>query len=163
MVRSITEGLETWKPPAPGIGLNSGTVQCFVGPERTRGELTVVHLKAHRPITAVPPRQAMPEFRSILSSAVVYLPVLLVHIDSTHRTGSCIAVLVGAPGGEIDIPLMHLQLDIAVRMGQIPADSQAAFLGVFGDPGHVKQLPRVVLDARQENERCVTGVLVDIA
>lgn len=105
----------------------------------------------------------MAEFQSIVSSAVVYFSVLLVHIDSTHRTGSCIAVLVRTPGGEIDIPLMHLQFDIAVCMGQIPADSQAALLGVLGDSGHVKQLPRVVLDARQENERCVTGVLVDIA
>ena len=46
--RSTTEGFESWNPPAPGIGLNSGRSQYtnIHASEPTR-QLTVIHLKPH--------------------------------------------------------------------------------------------------------------------
>lgn len=161
--RSTTDGFESWKPPAPGMGLNSGLVS-FRGRRSAGAEskLTIIHFEPHRSIPAIPPGQTVSEPRGILARAIIDLAMPLMHEQTGHSTGPGIAVFVRAPSREVDVPVVQVQDDVCVGMGQIPADDEAAELGVRSDLGDVEELAGVVLDAREEDERGLGGVLVDV-
>lgn len=47
--------------------------------------------------------------------------VAFVDKDSSDASGARVEVLVGAPAGEIDVPVVQLHRDISSRVRQVPA------------------------------------------
>ena len=62
------------------------------------------------------------------SVAVGQVP--LVHEGAGHRARPAVEVLVRAPGGPVDVPVVQPQRDVARCVGQVPADDRAG--GVAG-------------------------------
>lgn len=128
-------------------------------------------LAAHaetRALLATPPAaQAWPEAQALLADLVAALggrrdvAVALVDEESADDTWPAVHVLVVAPRGEVDVPVVQLQRHVADGVGEVPADGDAALLGVGGDGGDVEELARVVLDAREEQQGGAGGVGVD--
>lgn len=104
----------------------------------------------------------MAELGRVLALAVVDFAVALVHEEAGHGAGTGIAVLVRAPGGKVDVPVVQLDLDVAVGVCQVPAYRQTAVLRVLGDCGDIEELAGVVLDTRKKNKGGVIDVLVDV-
>ena len=124
------DGFESWKPCAPGVGLNS--VYLLGDPmlqKWSRSELTVVHQEARRLVVAVPALQGL-----VLRTVTM----LLVHKSASNGTSTRIHVLVSTPAGKVDVPVVQLQLDISGCVGEIPADENSAGVGVGGDCGNVE-------------------------
>ena len=71
-----------------------------------------------------------------------------------------VQVLVGAPRGKVDIPVVQRQLDIARRVGQVESGDSACGVRSFGQPRHVEQLPCEIVDAAKEHQREFIGVFV---
>ena len=72
--------------------------------------------------------------------------------DSSSHSGTRIHIFVGAPGCEIDIPVMQLEGDVAHGVSQIETDQSALLVGRSGQVRDVKQLSGNKLDAWQEAE-----------
>jgi hypothetical protein len=88
--------------------------------------------------------------------------VLLVHKQPANRAGPGVDVLVIAPHGKVDLPRVQAQLNVPDRVRQVPRDGgDAARARVRRDGRHVEQLARVVLDARQKDERRLGRVPVN--
>ncbi len=66
------------------------------------------------------------------------------------RTG--VEVLVRAPGGEVDAPLVQRQRHVAGGVGEIPTDEGAGGLSGSGDRRDVEQLAGEVVDAAEQHE-----------
>ena len=75
------------------------------------------------------------------------------HIDAAHAARACIQVLVGAPGSEVDIVVVHGQLDVANRVCKIDADRCANSMPSGSDVGHRQHLTGVVLHTWQKHGR----------
>lgn len=114
--------------------------------------LTVVHGETHGFVPAVPPLE---------TAVAVVVAVLAVHKGTGDGARAGVHVLVGAPAREVNVPVVQLELDVAGGVGEVPADGDAAGVSVGGDGGNVEELTAVVLDARQEDQGELVGVLVD--
>jgi hypothetical protein len=101
---------------------------------------------------------AVPAFQSLVLRAIA---VLLVHESTGDGASTGVHVLVSTPAGKVNIPVVQLQLDVSGCVGEIPADENSAGVGVSGDCGNVEQLAAVVLDAGEEDQSQLVGVLVD--
>lgn len=88
--------------------------------------------------------------------------VAFVDEEAADRPGARVDVLVVAPGGEVDVPFVEGERDVADRVGEIPPDFYAVVLGVGGDGGHVEVLACVELDAREEEDSEGGGVRIDL-
>ena len=86
----------------------------------------------------------------------------LVHKETSHGSGAGIAVFVRAPGGKVDVPVVQLDLDVAVGVCQVPAYGKTTILRVLGDCRDIEELAGVVLDTRKKNKSGVIDVLVDV-
>ena len=64
--------------------------------------------------------------------------MLLVDEGASDGTGPGVDVLVRAPAGKVDVPVVQLELDVAGRVGEVPADDDAALLGVGRDARDVE-------------------------
>jgi hypothetical protein len=71
--------------------------------------------------------------------------VPLVHEGAGDGTRPGVEVLVGAPHGEVNVPVVEGELDVAGGVGQVPADGYAVRAGAGGDEGDVEELAGVVL------------------
>ena len=87
--------------------------------------------------------------------------VPLVNETTAHRTGTAVEILVIAPDGEIDIPVVETEFDVAGRMGEIEPDRAAVLLGCRCDSGHIEDLPREVLNPAEQNQRHPLPLLVE--
>ena len=72
--------------------------------------------------------------------------MLLVHEERTDRARSRVQILVITPHGEVDIPIMQLQLHISCCMRTIPTNLDSFGVGMSGYGGDVKILARIELD-----------------
>ena len=113
--------------------------------------------------------------------------VLLVQVDATNGACSRVKILVRAPGGEVDFPLVQLELDVANGVRQIPADvaalqnrssslsirprlvakevgeAESSYLGMSGsrDLLDVEELAGEVVNTAEEHECNAVALLVD--
>lgn len=87
--------------------------------------------------------------------------VARVHEGAADAARPAVEVLVVAPRGEVDVPGVQGERDVADGVREVPTDGYAARLGVRGDGGDVEELAAVVLDAREEEQGSGGGVLVD--
>ena len=87
--------------------------------------------------------------------------VALVDEDRADRPGSAVEVLVGAPGGEVDVPLVERELDVAGRVGEVPADDGSRGVAGSGETLDVERLPGREVDPGQEDQGEVVGVRRD--
>lgn len=152
-VRSTTEGFESWKPWAPGVGRNSEIqVSMFLSEVNVDEGLTVVHEESTRLVMAIPALQGL-----VLRAVAV----LLVHESTRNRTRTRIHVLVRTPARKINIPLVQLQFNITSCMSEIPSDRQTLRVGVLGDGWDVQELATVVLYSRKQNQSQLISMLID--
>lgn len=84
------------------------------------------------------------------------------HEKASHRAGPGIAVLVRTPGSEVNVPVMQLDGDIAVRMSEIPPDQDPAGMRMLGNLLHIEELAGIILDTGEENKSSVIGVAIDV-
>ncbi len=108
---------------------------------------TVFHLEPHRLVAAPPAAQA----RSVAFFAAgfflhVYEAVLFVHEEAGDGARAGVHVLVVAPGGEVDVPFVQFDVDVANGVRDVPADQNAFGMRVGGDGFDVEVLAGVVLD-----------------
>jgi hypothetical protein len=87
------------------------------------------------------------------------LSMSLVHEETTDNTGSAIHVLVVAPCGEVDVPVVQLQWHITHCVRQIPADRDAVGMTVASYELNIEKLSRVELDSGQQDKGGCSGVL----
>ena len=111
-----------------------------------------MHAEARFGIVAPPARQP----RQLEVAAVA-----LVDEAAGDGAGPAIEVLVRAPAGEIDVPVVQCQRHVARGMGQIPADHAAVAVCGGGDPLHVEDLTREEVHARQQNQRDLLAQLLE--
>ena len=60
---------------------------------------------------------------------------------AADAAGTAVEVLVAAPDGEIDIPVMEVQRHIPRGVGQVETDDDAALMGRTDQSRHVEPLP----------------------
>src|SRR5690606_33581903 len=89
------------------------------------------------------------------------LCVSLMNEAAADRAWPRVEILVAAPHGEIDVPIVQRERNIADRMRQIEAAGAAAAACAFRDRAHVQALTSQVLHARQPNQRELRGVTFD--
>lgn len=75
-----------------------------------------------------------------------------VHEGTCHSARSSVHILVGAPAGEIDVPVVESEFDISGGVGTVPADGDAVRMRMLGDSLDVEELTGVVLDGGEEDE-----------
>ena len=97
-----------------------------------------------------PPPAAQPRQRPVAG-------VTLVDEDRPDRARAAVEVLVRAPRGEVDVPVVERELDVAGGVGQVPADDGAGGVAGGGQPLDLEGLAGREVDARQEDEREVAG------
>ena len=79
----------------------------------------------------------------------------------TERAGATVEVLVRAPRGDIDAPVVEREFDVARGVGEVPADDRPGRVTGCGQPFDLEGLPRREVDAGEEDQRELTGVLRD--
>ena len=77
----------------------------------------------------------------------------LVHEGAGRRAGSSVQVLVRAPGGEVDVPVVQRERQVADRMREIESGNRANAMRGFRKRPDVEPLTSQVLDTRQQDER----------
>ena len=87
--------------------------------------------------------------------------VALVDEDRADRARPAVQVLVGAPGGEVDVPVVERQLDVAGGVGQVPADGRAGGVAGGGQPLDRVGLAGGEVDAGEEDQRDLAGPVGD--
>ena len=87
--------------------------------------------------------------------------VALVDEDRADRAGTGVEVLVGAPRGEVDVPVVERQLDVARGVGEVPADGRARGMAGGRQAFDLERLAGGEVDPGQEDEREVGAVLGD--
>ena len=75
--------------------------------------------------------------------------VPLVDEAAAHRAGAGVQVLVGAPHGEVHVPVVEAQDQVPRRVRQVEADDAALRVRELRDRLDVEGLARVVLDSRR--------------
>lgn len=82
----------------------------------------------------------------------------IAHETASDRARSAVEVLVRAPDGEVDVPVVQLYRHVADGVCEVPADENAFSLCVGCDALDVEELAGVELDAGEEEDgsrRCV--------
>ena len=69
------------------------------------------------------PHQPARRGRSVMAA------MLLVDETAAHGAGTAVEILVAAPDGEIDVPLVQLQRHVAGGVGQVETDETAVPVG----------------------------------
>src|SRR5437016_14260200 len=87
------------------------------------------------------------------SRQVECVRMTLVNKRPADRSGTAIEIFVRTPCGEINIPIMHFQLDIPGGVCQIETYDGPGLLACFGDSFHVKSLAGVVIHAAKQDKR----------
>jgi hypothetical protein len=85
----------------------------------------------------------------------------LVDEDRAGRAGSAIQILVRAPRGEVDVPIVQRQLDVACGMGQVPADEGSRGMTCRCQAFDVVRLAGREIDTGEEHHGEIVGVLHD--
>jgi hypothetical protein len=124
------------------------------------GDKDIVHLEAARLVASPPAAQAWCIFGLFLRFHIViaigkaggYFAVLFVDKESTDYARTAVHVLVVAPCGEVDVPVMQLERHVADGMSQIPSNFDTKGVAVTRDELYVKELAAVVLDAGEEDQ-----------
>ena len=83
----------------------------------------------------------------------------LVHKEPSYGTRSRVEVLVRAPDGKVDVPVVQSEIYVAGCVCAVPADGDVKAVGVRGDGLDVEVLPGVELDAGEEDEGCGGSML----
>ncbi len=107
------------------------------------GRATVRHLEARRSSGAPPALEARQPGD---------IEMALVDERSGDRTRTGVEVLVRAPGGEVDAPVVQRQRHVAGGVGEVPADEGAGGLAGSGDRRDVEQFAGEVVDAAEQHE-----------
>ena len=79
--------------------------------------------------------------------------VPLVDEAAAHRARARVQVLVRAPDGEVHVPVVEAQDEVARRVRQVPADDATLRLREPRDRLDLERLARVVLDSRKQDQR----------
>ena len=85
----------------------------------------------------------------------------VVYEETADGAGAAVHVLVVAPDGKVDVPVVQAQRDVADSVSQIPAYNDALCLRIGRDACYVKVLACVELDSGQEQQGGRGGVFVD--
>ena len=109
------------------------------------------HLEPRSQIVAPPARQSRRGGRR----------VAFVDEHLGERTGTAVQVLVRAPGGEVDVPVVERERDVAGGMGEVPARQGADRMDRAGQAGDVHDLAGGVVDAGDERHRQPIAMPVD--
>ena len=86
----------------------------------------------------------------------------LVHEAPADRAGAGVQILVRAPHGEVDIPVVQLQRQIADGMRHVETDNGALGLRGRGDARAIERLAGAVLHAGPEHERELAAQFLDL-
>jgi hypothetical protein len=89
------------------------------------------------------------------------LAVLLMHEQSSDNAGTAIHVLVVAPGGKVDVPVVQLQGHVTNGVCEIPSNYDTERVAVAGNELNVEKLARVELDAWKQDESCCGSMAGD--
>lgn len=81
------------------------------------------------------------------------LGIARVDEEAADGTWARVHVFVMAPGGEVDVPVVELKLDVASAVGEVPAYDYAPGLGVGSYSLDIKELTGIKLNARKQ-ENC---------
>ena len=92
----------------------------------------------------------MSELGRFLSLTVIDCAVPFVHESASNGSGPRIEVLVCAPYGKINVPVVQFELDVSNCVSQIPAYSDTTIMRILGDGRNVEQLTAVVLNSWQK-------------
>mmetsp|Transcript_10544 Transcript_10544/g.14434 ORF Transcript_10544/g.14434 Transcript_10544/m.14434 type:complete len:241 (+) Transcript_10544:145-867(+) len=107
-----------------------------------RVEHFLVHLESSAEFMSPPPSKARASG----------LCMVVVHKAPSNTTWAGVEVLVRAPAGKVNVPVMQLEREIANSMGQIEPNDAPLLVACFGNGCHVKILPSVVLNSRQQHK-----------
>ena len=77
---------------------------------------------------------------------------LLVDKESANASRTRVEVLVGAPDGEVDVPVVQPERHVADRVSQVDSNGDALGVSCLRQPRDVEQLSRVVLDPRHHED-----------
>lgn len=80
------------------------------------------------------------------------LGVALVDEGAGNAAGAGIEVLVRAPAGKVDIPLVQAERNIANGVRKVKSNGRTDLVRRLGDGGNVKELTGVVLDAGRDDD-----------
>ena len=83
------------------------------------------------------------------------------HEAARDRARAGVQVLVGAPDGEIDLPVVKPQGHVAHGMGEVESDAAAVPPGYGRDPFHIKDLARQIVDSAHQDQRNLAAVPLD--
>ena len=86
--------------------------------------------------------------------------VPLVHERARHRAGTGVEIFVGAPDGEIDVPIVQRQRHVADRVREIDPDHAAALLRRRRDFLDVEQLTGEKVHAGDKHQRDLVALLL---
>lgn len=70
---------------------------------------------------------------------------------AAYRARTTVEIFVRAPYGEVDIPIMETEWNVASCMGKVPANKDTFTLGTRGDCRYVEELTSVKLYAGEQN------------
>ena len=139
---------EDLEASAQGRDIHHGRVrELKAGRPRRRSEM-VRRCEAAILVTSPPAAQTIRETRSIFGGRD--LAVSFMHEQPTYGPRAGIQILVAAPGGRIDIPIMEVQGHIAYCMSKVPDYKDAQRAGMGGDGADVEELASVELDPGEQ-------------
>ena len=85
----------------------------------------------------------------------------LVHECACDRAGSGIEIFVGTPDGEIDVPIVQGERDVADRMRKIEPRDDSVLVRCRGDLFDVEQLTGEKIHRADHHNRKLIGMLLD--
>lgn len=144
--------VENAQSPAQARQVHNRRVAALEPLRPRRGHELVVHQEPRRLVVPVPPLQP---------DAVLVVAVLFVDERACDGPRARVHVLVRAPAGEVDVPFMQFEFDVARRVGEVPADGETVLVGMRCDGGDVEELARVVLDTGEKDECDFVRVVSD--
>ena len=103
------------RPAAPARG--PGAVEAFQPAAPSAGTNALVHREPSVGVGAPPAGQARQRRVAVPRRSWTKIAPI--------EPGPAVEVLVGAPGGHVDVPVVERQLHVAGRVGQVPADERA--------------------------------------
>ncbi len=79
-------------------------------------------------------------------------PVTLVNEYPADVARARVQVLIGAPRGKVDVPVMQRQGHVARRVREVESGNGAGGVRGLGQPLHIEQLTREIIDAAEKDE-----------
>ena len=123
-----------------------------------RATRTVFHAEPGRRSIPPPALQCWQLLLSLFGSA----RPLFVNEGRANGASSAIQVLVRAPDGKVNVPLMQVQGHVADGVSQVRADGDAFGVSSLRQLGNVEQLSRVVLDSWHQEDGHALSFLTDL-